>query len=408
MKASLDEHERARLLADVAGVVARAGDSSSVAQSVAELAVPGLADWCTLDILEHDTTVHRLALAHADPQCQARGAPLLGRWRADRGRGIAQVLQTGERLVEREVHDPSLLAPGADGEARRLVDELGAAGYVSVPIVVDSRALGALTLVAATDGRRFDDADVSLAETVARLVALQVERARLERENAQLRHHADDVLNALSHELRTPLTAVLAWLPLARHHAGDPVAREHALDTIDRNARALHHLVDDLLDMSHIIAGTLGLERRPVDLASVTHAATAEMAESARDRGVRVQTAIDAAAASCVGDRRRLQQVVSILLSNAIKFTRPGGHVSLQLTGDAIHVRLQISDTGRGIARDLLPHVFDLFRGGAPPPGLDLGLSLARALVQLHGGTLQADSAGENRGATFTVVLLRR
>jgi signal transduction histidine kinase len=404
----LDDHGRARLLADVAGAVAWSGDSSSAVQSVAQLAVPRLADWCVLDVLEHDTTCRRLALAHADPRCQARVAPLLGRWQADRRwRGIAHVLHTGQRLVESEISDPSLLVPGTEAEGQRLLDELGAAGYVSVPLVIDARALGALTLVAATP-RRFEDADVTLAETVARLVALQVERARLEQQNTDLRHHADDVLNALSHELRTPLTAVLAWLRLARHPGGDTAERERALDTIERNSRVLGRLIDDLLDMSHLVAGTLSLDRRPIDMASITHAAIAEVANGARDKGVGVQTAIDASAASCVGDRQRLQQVASILLSNAVKFTPAGGRVTVHLTGDATCVRLEISDTGRGIPRDLLPHVFDLFRRGGPPQGLGLGLTLARALVRMHDGTLDAYSAGEDRGATFTVLLPRR
>jgi len=406
---SLDDHERARLLADVAGAVAWSTDSAAALQQAARLAVPRLADWCTLDVVEDDANCRRLAIAHADPRREAQLAPLLGRWApGPDDAGIGRVLRTGRPVVETHVTHPSLLAPGVKDDGERLIGELGATGYVSVPLTLDAQALGVFTLVTASRTRRFGDADVALAETLARMLALPLERARLQRELADVSRRQDDVLAVLSHELRTPLTAMLAWLQLARHAGHDPIERGRALDTIERNGRALGHLVDELMDTSHIVMRKLAIERRPVDLGGVIEAAVTAAAAAAHDKGVRLDTELDRAVARYVGDRQRLQQIVGLLLSNAVKFTPPGGSAVVRLTGDEAHVRIQVSDTGRGIRRTLLPHVFELFRRGGGGDGPGLGLAIARALTALHDGTIDAESGGEDRGATFTVRLPRR
>jgi signal transduction histidine kinase len=405
---ALDDHQRAELLADVAGAVAWCPDPPTAVRRVAELAVPRLADWCAVDVLEGETAYRRLAVAHADPRCRAHAEQLLGRWQPDaQPRGVAWVMRTGEAAMAADGVDPRALVPATHPDAERLARELGMGAYLSVPLRAESRPLGALTLVAASPSRRFDDADVSLAKTLARMIALPLAQARLDRELAAVNRRQDDVLAILSHELRTPLTAMMAWLQLL-HHGANETETARALSIIERNGRLLSRLIDDLMDTSSIVLGRLRVERQPVDLAAVVHHAAIELADGARDKGVRMDVEVDASAGRYVGDRVRLEQLVVALLSNAVKFTPPGGRVVIRLDGDATHARLTVSDTGCGIARELLPYVFDVFRRDERAPGLGIGLARVRGLVALHGGTVQASSEGIDLGATFTVTLPRR
>ena len=402
----LDDRQRVELLADAAGALAWAPDPAIALCRVAELAVPRLADWCAVDVLDRGTTYRRLAVAHGDPERQHDAAQLLGSWEPDPRRGgVARVVRTGERQVATDAADPGALVLTDEHGQERLVADLGVAAYVSVPIRAEDRPLGALTLVAASPRRRFAEADVALAETLARMAALTIAPARLGDELAAVSRWQDGVLAALSHELRTPLTAMMAWLQLI-HHRTDAAETAHALDVIERNGRVLGGLIDELMDASHIVMGRLRLERRPVDLAAVVHRAASELSVGARDKGVSIDAQVDRVA-RVHGDRDRLAQIVVALLSNALKFTPAGGRVLVTLEAENGYVRLSVSDTGRGITPDLLPHVFDVFRRDEQAPGLGLGLVVARGLVALHGGTVEARSEGAGRGATFVVRLPR-
>jgi signal transduction histidine kinase len=402
----LDDRQRVELLADAAGAVAWSADPASALRRVAQLAVPRLADWCAVDVLDRGTTYRRLAVMHADPRRQSHAEQLLGCWEPDpQRRGVAQVVRTGERLVEIEQADPGALLPVDHPGLEAVVAGLGVTGYVSVPIRSHARPLGALTLVAASPSRRFAEGDVALAETLARMAALSVTQARLGHELAAVNRWQDGVLAALSHELRTPLTAMMAWLQLL-HHRASADERDHALDIIERNGRLLSRLIDELMDTSHIVMGRLRLERRSVDLGAVVQRVAGELGPGASDKGVRIDVEVDRAA-RCLGDRDRLAQIVAALLSNAVKFTPAGGRVLVTLDTDATHARLCVTDTGHGIERDLLPHVFDVFRRDEGAPGLGLGLVVVRGLVALHGGTVEAASEGPDRGSTFSVRLPR-
>ena len=405
-----DDAQRQHLLADVAGAIAWAPDAQVALRRVAELAVPRLADWCTVDMLEGEATYRRLAVVHAESRWRDHVGALLGPWTPDpHRRGVARVVRTGEREVAAAVTDAAVLVPTGDARRERLVAELGVASYVSVPLLAHARPLGALTLVAADPRRRFEAGDVALAETLARMAALAVANARLERELTDVSRRQDDLLAAVSHQLRTPLTAMLAWLQLTRH-GGDAAATARARDTIERNGRILARLIDELMDSARILIGKADIVRRPVDLAAIVERAVAGQLEAARDKGVRVDTALDPAAGAYRGDRERLEQVVAVLLANAMKVTPSGGRVVVHLDGDATRARVRVSDGGRGISGEVLPHVFEIFRRGVRDPadeGLGLGLAIVRGLVALHGGTVEATSEGEDRGATFTVILPR-
>ena len=222
----------------------------------------------------------------------------------------------------------------------------------------------------------------------------------------------DEFLATLSHELRTPLHAMLGWARLLRTGTLDEATRERALETLERNTRLQAQLIDDLLDVSRIVTGKLRIEVRPVTPTSVIAAAREAVRPAANAKDVRREARADPEAGPVAGDADRLQQIVWNLLSNAIKFTPRGGRVEIRLDAMDGHVRLQVADTGRGISADFLPHLFERFRQaeGAVARsvgGLGLGLAIVRHLVELHGGTVRAESAGEGRGATFTVELPR-
>jgi PAS domain S-box-containing protein len=234
------------------------------------------------------------------------------------------------------------------------------------------------------------------------------EHARDEAEAAS--RAKDEFLATLSHELRTPLTSIVGWVYFLRTRPYDPELLAKGLEVIDRNAVLQERLVSEILDMSRILNARLRLNMRPVWLAPLVARAVENLMSAARAKSVRVQLLLDPTAGPCQGDADRLQQVAWNLVSNAVKFTPAGGRVTVRLTMGGGHVELAVQDSGVGIAHAMLPHVFDLFRQGDASNtrshgGLGLGLAFVRHLVDLHGGTVTAQSQGEGQGATFTVRL---
>jgi len=220
----------------------------------------------------------------------------------------------------------------------------------------------------------------------------------------------DEFLATLSHELRTPLAPIVGWAQVLRMSADGNLKMLQAADVIERNARAQTKIIDDLLDMSRIVSGKVKLEVRQIDLADVVRESIEIVAPSATAKNLTLECDAQRGSAICNGDPHRLQQVVWNLLSNAIKFTASGGSIRIALHRIPGQIQLAVTDTGQGIAADFLPHVFERFRQGDSTntrrhTGLGLGLAIVKHLVELHGGTVAAFSAGEGRGATFTVSL---
>jgi PAS domain S-box-containing protein len=237
---------------------------------------------------------------------------------------------------------------------------------------------------------------------------LESERAaRAEAERAA--RAKDDFLATVSHELRTPLGAILGWTSMLE---GDPspAMQKRTIEVVQRNTRALARMVEDLLDISRVAYGKLRIEPRPLDLREVIDAAAAALTPAAAAKRIRLEKHLGAPPTLVHGDPGRLQQVLWNLVSNAVKFTPDGGSVRVALAVEADRATISVSDTGRGIPAELLPHVFERFKQGEAGTarahtGLGLGLALARQLVELHGGSVCAESSGEGRGATFTVSL---
>jgi PAS domain S-box-containing protein len=232
--------------------------------------------------------------------------------------------------------------------------------------------------------------------------------ARAESETAN--RSKDEFLATFSHELRTPLNAILGWVHILRSHVKDNEMGRHALEVIERNAIAQSQLINDILEVSRIVSGKLLLEKCPVALMSVIESALDSVRPGAQEKGFKIITKLDADTGLVNGDPARLQQVMLNLLSNAIKFTPEGGRIEVKLGRDGNKGLITVSDTGRGIAPDFLPYIFDRFVQGDRTPtrkygGLGIGLAIVRHIVEAHGGTVQASSDGEDKGSSFTVSL---
>jgi PAS domain S-box-containing protein len=257
---------------------------------------------------------------------------------------------------------------------------------------------------------RFSAHHERLAVGVASWASVALENARMfsmVREASRLK---DEFLASLSHELRTPLNAVLGYARMLRAGVVSPDKQARAIDTIERNATSLAQIVEDVLDISRIISGKIRLDVQPVDVPRVVNNAVDVVSPAADAKGVRLETVLDPLASPVSGDPERLQQVLWNLLSNAVKFTGRGGKVQVRLARVNSHIEISVADTGVGIAPDFLPHVFERFRQAdagiaRERGGLGLGLSIAKQLAEMHGGTIEAASGGVDRGSTFTLRL---
>jgi signal transduction histidine kinase/DNA-binding response OmpR family regulator len=280
--------------------------------------------------------------------------------------------------------------------------------YLAVPVKGRSgQVIGGL-FFGHSEPARFGEHHERLAIGIASWAAVALENASLYTSVQEASRLKDDFLASLSHELRTPLNAILGYARMLRTGA-TPVDRQRkAIETIERNATSLTQIVEDVLDISRIVSGKIRLNVQAVDFPQVVRHALDVILPAAEAKGVRVETVLDPHAAPISGDPERLQQVLWNLLSNAVKFTERGGKVQVRLERVNSHIEVTVSDTGVGISPQFLPHVFERFRQADAGPGrerggLGLGLSIARQLVEMHGGTIEASSEGPGLGSTFRV-----
>src|SRR5215216_1328374 len=247
--------------------------------------------------------------------------------------------------------------------------------------------------------------DLQRSEDARGQLLLRAERARSEAEAAN--RIKDEFLATLSHELRTPLTSLLGWSSVLREAKRDEKVLNQGLEAIDRNARVQAQLIDDLLDVSRIVSGKLNLEVRPLDITSVTRAAINVVRPAADAKGISLDYFAEPGVGAISADSARLHQIIWNLLSNAVKFTPHGGRICIRVEQDGADARVTVKDTGQGIEPEFLPRVFDRFLQADSSTtrsfgGLGLGLAIVRHLVELHGGTVSAQSEGLNKGATFS------
>jgi PAS domain S-box-containing protein len=387
-------------------------DYAEVLRALSYLAVPFLADYCAFDVVNTEGTVIRAATAHVLPGKAQAAEDFRARYDDDDGpTSPRRVMRTRTASFIREVTD-DIIVESARGDEERLarIRSLGVISYLCIPMITHDRVLGAMTIANAESGRRFSDDDVRVAQDIAVRAALAVETAQSYQQLQSANRVKDEFLATLSHELRTPLNAVLGY---ARMLQSGAIAHEkvpQALEVIDRNAGALAQIVEDVLDVSRIVLGKAKLKVQPTDVAAVVEDAVATVKPAADAKDLTLKCYLGHGTATVSGDHNRLQQVVWNILSNAVKFTPSGGNIDVRVTQNDSHVEVVVRDTGIGFPASFLPHVFERFRQAESGTtrmhgGLGLGLAIARHIVEMHGGTIEAASGGEGKGATFRVSL---
>jgi len=393
--------KRARFLAEVSAILGSSIDYDATLVRLTRLAIPVLADHCAVDLVQEDGSIRRVAHAHVDAGKEA----LLGSTTAA---SVGTVLRSRQSILVsnaadsgNETHDPGL---------RRL----GLLSWMIVPLIARPRVLGTVTFAVTESARRYGPLDLSLAETIAHRAASAIENSRLYQEAQAARTEAetanrlkDEFLAMLGHELRNPLGAISnAVHILDRVENMREQSATHARDVITRQVQHLGGLIDDLLDVGRVMTGKIRLDRGPLDLFQAVERAlnTLSAAGKTRDHAIRVtgeSVWID-------GDVTRIEQIVLNLVENALRYTPAGGSIVLDAHRNGTKAVLSVQDTGVGIHADLLPRIFDLFVQGDRGPdrahgGLGIGLTLVKRLVELHGGTAEAASAGPGAGSTFVV-----
>jgi PAS domain S-box-containing protein len=410
--------DRLQFLADVGAVLSSSLDYAETLDRAVHLALPRLGDYCNVLVEDEQGRIRHVACGHVvrekEPALRELVLRLIEGPSAAGGLTFADgIMKTGKTRVV--THDELVQATAqmtqVDPEIVALGMQLRPYAYVGVPLQVRGRVMGVMAFgtTEQESQREYTSANVLIVEEFAQRVSLAVENARLFRHAGELNRLKDEFLATLSHELRTPLAAVLGWARMLGSGQLAPEQAAKAVEAIERNAQAQAQIVDDILDVARGMSGNLALDMKPVDLVSVAHYGVDAVAPAAAVKKIQVDVHA-AAPVPVIGDAGRLQQVAWNLLSNAVKFTPPGGHVQVTTTIDDGHAELRVTDTGIGIPPAFLPFVFDKFRQAdgsftRQHGGLGLGLAIARHLVELHGGSIEALSSGEGTGATFVVRL---
>ena len=302
---------------------------------------------------------------------------------------------TGQvKVLSHTLHRHVLPCPREDGSL------MPQSGRIA-PLLDDDTIVGTITVIE-------DVSERVAAEKLLRTQIAVADAARVEAETAS--RAKDEFLATLSHEIRTPLSAVLGWVHLLRAREPDAATIKRAVDVIERNAKSQLTLISDMLDMARISSGKMRLEMADVNLTSVVAGAVDGVRPAAEAKNIRLVLDLPVGVVPVSGDADRLLQVTWNILANAVKFTGEGGMVVVSLRCDRAGAHLTVADTGQGIDPDFLPHVFERFRQGDMGPtrqhgGLGLGLAICKQLVELHGGTIAAESQGPGEGSVFTVTL---
>jgi PAS domain S-box-containing protein len=403
---------RLAFLAEASRILAGSLDYMTTLTNITRHTVPYLADWCAMDLLTPEGKVQRLAPTHRDPTKVSLINEMHRRFPTplDAPYGYPRVIRTGQSEFHPVRHDEAIAAAAHDADHLRLLQALGYYSYMCVPLVARGRTLGAITLVMAESERRYTEADLALAQDLAQRAAAAVDNARLYRAAQDAVRLRDEFLSIASHELKTPLTSMqLAVQTLQRtmHHGQMPAPDRLAdrLGIVEAQSKRLTRLINDLLDISRITAGRLELEREPTDLAALTRRVAEQFQDELLLSGCPLTVQ---AAAPVVGtwDRARIEQIITNLLTNAMKYGK-GSPIEITVDADGATARLTVRDEGIGIPAEHLERIFERFERAVAPGrygGMGLGLYISRQIVAAHGGTISVTSR-PGAGATFTVLL---
>jgi len=408
-----ETERRLSLLADAGSILGRSVDYQESLNGLAQLVVPVLADWCVVDVVEPESGVRRVAVAHQDPNLVALAEEVQQRWPSSIEEGVTgQVLTTGEPLLLPMITDQQLIEAAQDEEHGRHLRALGLRSAVILPLVARERVLGLLTLVRSDQSRAFSEDELPVLRELAARAGTAVDNSRLLWEATEAVRLRDDFLAIASHDMRTPLAAVLGYLQLAlrrAQQANDPSSPKlvEYLTAAEGVAGRLTDLVADLMDVSLLRSGQpIALEPQQLEIGQVAE----RVLDAHRRIAPNHRFALDQDEPVLVSaDLRRFERVLDNLLSNAVKFSPSGGDVRITVRRDGPTAQITVADQGLGIPGSELPELFTRFRRASNAAGLrgtGLGLAGSREIIRQMGGDIVVASR-EGIGSTFTVTLPR-
>ena len=397
---------RSAFLAEASRILSTSFDYHTTLEQLPRLAVPSLADCCVVDMFEGGEGFVRVGVAHRDPEKE-----LLLRQETHFGSGVkftkhpvGSVLRKGKSVLMREIPEELVHQSATTPAHLELLMKVDPQSLISVPLTRAGKVVGVLSLVTSESGRRYDSDDLAVAEELARRASLSVENAGLYHEAHRATKAREDILAVVAHDLRNPLNTVLMTCSLLLDGTlpDDAGQLRKWLEKIRENSKTLNRLVQDLLDVQRVESGLLAVDPRPESLGDIVRAALEMLQPLADARGLELALASPDELPRAMADPLRIQQVLSNLIGNAIKFTPRGGRITTRV--DAVDSQLQVAvvDTGPGIAPSELPHIFSPFwqRDRTDRRGLGLGLAIAKGLVEAHGGHIWVESR-LNEGSTF-------
>lgn len=375
----------------------------------AKLAVPRLADWCAIDVIR-DGKLTRVAVIHEDPKRIAQLEAYDRTYPRDESTlgGVRSVIAKQEPLLVKVITDSMLRESTRSPEHYEETRELQLKSLMIIPISTNGEGVGAMSLAYAESGRTYDESDVEFFQEFCNHLSVVFDNARLFHEIETRDKSKEIFLAALSHELRNPLAPIKSSLELIKLRDTPPEVREE-LDIIEHQFDHMAHLLNDLLDVTRFTQDRISLSSRPIELRRLIERAQRATDSWVRGADITLHFAYPSMPIVVVADETRMEQAVSNLLSNAVKFTPAGGSIWVDLERDGSHAIIRVRDNGAGMGPEDLPHIFDMYYQGANKgpvnSGLGIGLLLVQRIVQMHGGTVEAQSDGRGAGSSFTIRL---
>jgi PAS domain S-box-containing protein len=407
-----ESERRLSLLADAGAILGGSVDYQETLNQLARLVVDELADWCVVDVVEPESQMRRVAVAHVDPEKVRLAQEVQRRYPSADGEtdAVANVIRTGEPLLVPIVTEEQLAAAAQDEEHAGYLRVLGLRSALIVPLIARGTVLGALTLVRSDPLRAFGESDLPLTKELAARAAVAVDNARLLHDATEAVRLRDDFLAVASHDMRTPLAAILGYLQLARRRLAaadlDPAKLLDYLESAEKTTNRLTGLVQDLMDISLLRSGQpIPLDRERLDLADLATRIVEQHRRLTPEH--RVTLDVGEGPAIVEGDHHRLERVLDNLLGNAVKFSPPEAEIRVALTTSDGLARLSVIDEGLGIPEEDLPGIFERFHRASNATsvrGTGIGLSGSREIVRQLGGEIHVTSR-LGKGSTFTVQL---
>jgi PAS domain S-box-containing protein len=380
-------------------------------EQLTRLAVPTLADACYVHVVQPDGKVRLLAEADIKPNRGKIAWELERRYPValNEPHGLARVLRTGQTLLFVDIDRKLRRSVSCDSDHEAILKKLGWRSCMAVPLIAQGRVFGTLLFCSIESRHRYNQADLTLAGELARRASVALENARLYGEAKQAALAKDQFLAMLAHELRNPLAPISNTLQLLESELLSEEGR-NAREIAVRQLGHLARLIDDLLDVARITRGQILLRKEVVDLNVIVRRVVGTVRPMAEELGLLLTLDLPEGSIRLEADPTRLEQILGNLLQNAVKYTEPGGRIALVADVRDDQLVISVSDTGIGIDPEILPHVFDLFAQADKSldrsrGGLGIGLTLVRRLVELHGGSVEARSAGSGKGSEFEVRL---